>query len=381
MLHVAIAIEMTAGGIGIRHGIAEYSRQFGPWRFTTIHDVRDFEKLQQVNREVRVDGIICQAWDVSAFAAFAGSEIKVVDVSNGKLVGPFPKVLLDNRGAGKLAAEYLLRQGFSRFAVVSGYWHDGFQLRSDAFRERVLQERGTTCEVIDNYRPPIIDAAKEEQHYCEAVSKLKCPVGIYAVSDVQAHKLLVAARSVGLRVPDDAAVLGTDNSPEMCELTDPALSSIEMNMSKAGYEAAKLLNFMMAGNPPPRENLVIKVGQVVARASTDVLAVDDEDVVAAARYIRTHATSGIGVEDVMREVPISRRMLERRFRKAMGRSLHDEIQRVRIEHAKRLLLETDLDVLEVALASGYQSQSYFSRRFAALEGCAPAKYRRANRMA
>ena len=166
----------------------------------------------------------------------------------------------------------------------------------------------------------------------------------------------------------------------MCDLSDPPLTSVDLNAERIGYEAARLLASLMAGAAAPAENQVVPIGGLVARSSTDVLAIDDADVVSAARHIRKHAIEGIGVDDVLAEVPLSRRMLERRFRRALGRSIHQEIQLVRLTHAKGLLTQTDLSVLQVAHACGFTSQSYFGRAFAKETGLTPLAYRREHRV-
>ena len=374
MRNVDLYIEMTSGGIGVRHGIAQFAQRHAPWHFSTRRSPADARPSDAV------DGVIAQAWDEPAFVTFAERGIPVVDVSNQTLAGRFPKVLRDNAGAGRAAAEHLLAQGLRRFAVVTGYAHAGFQQRADAFEQRVRQVRGATCVGIQSFRhPQIFSDAAEERYLADALATLPHPVGLFAVSDAQATAVLVAARLAALRVPDDVAVVGVDNAAEMCDLSDPPLTSIDLNAERVGFEAAKLLATLMAGGAAPADNLVVPARGLVARASTDVLAIDDADVVCAARYIRTHALAGIGVDDVLAAVPLSRRMLERRFRRALGRSLHQELQRVRLTHAKGLLARTDAGMLQVAHACGFTSQSYFGRAFAKATGLTPLAFRRAHR--
>jgi LacI family transcriptional regulator len=374
MRNVHIYVEMTSGGMGIRHGIAQYAQRHAAWRFSTRQTPRDTRNLDDLH------GVIAQAWDEEAFATFAERRIPLVDVSNQKLRGQFPKILRDNGGSGRAAADHLLGQGLRTFAVLTGYAHEGFQLRADGFVARLAEVPGTTCVPIRSFRhPQVFTDTGEEEYLAEALARLPRPLGLFAVSDAQATAALVAAKMVGLRVPDDVAIAGVDNAREVCDLSDPPLTSVDLNAERVGYEAAALLAKVMAGEPPPAENLVVPLGGLVARASTDVLAVDDPDVVAAVRHIRDHAIEGIGVVDVLAEVAVSRRMLERRFRRALGRSIHDEIQSVRLTHAKGLLTRTDMSMLQVAHAAGFTSQSYFGRAFAKEAGVTPLAFRRRHR--
>jgi LacI family transcriptional regulator len=180
---------------------------------------------------------------------------------------------------------------------------------------------------------------------------------------------------VGLHVPEDIAVLGVDNDDVFCELADPPLSSVALNAETAGYRAAELLDGMMKGKiRRPRRNMVEAVG-VVTRRSTEVVAVKDSDVATALQFIRREQGRGISVDRVAEEVAMSRRSLEKRFRETIGRTILEEIQLVRLERAKRLLLETTYPISKVAEISGFGSTGYFIQFFQKRIGKTPRRYR------
>jgi LacI family transcriptional regulator len=155
----------------------------------------------------------------------------------------------------------------------------------------------------------------------------------------------------------------------------PPLSSVIPDTRRTGYEAARLLEAMMAGERvPPVAHLVKPLG-VATRQSTDVLATDDSEFSAAVRFIRDHATEGISVEDVLRVVPLSRRVLEARFRQRLGRTPHEEVLRVRMERVKELLTETDLSLTAIAHRTGYAHVEYLSVAFKRETGATPSAYR------
>lgn len=176
-------------------------------------------------------------------------------------------------------------------------------------------------------------------------------------------------------MPEAAAVLGVDNDESLCDVSDPMLSSIVPVHDRAGYEAARLLDRWMQGEPPAVSELLIEPTEVVVRRSTDILAIDDVELAAAVRFIREHACDGIGVEEVVRHVAISYSTLKRKFGRIYRRSIHDEIIRVRLERAKELLGETDLPLAAIARKTGFKHQEYLGAVFKARVGTTPQRYR------
>jgi LacI family transcriptional regulator len=162
----------------------------------------------------------------------------------------------------------------------------------------------------------------------------------------------------------------------VCELSDPPLSSVAFNPERVGFEAAALLDRLMARRARPREPLLVPPLAVSTRQSTDVLAIDDADVAKAIHYIRRHALEGITVEDILDEVPLSRRALEHRFRRRLGRTPKEEIQRLRLDEAKNLIASTDLPLARISDRLGFHQPAYLSAVFKRETGATPAEYRR-----
>ena len=146
-----------------------------------------------------------------------------------------------------------------------------------------------------------------------------------------------------------------------------------------GFAAAELLNHMMQGKRPPNGPTLIAPLGVVVRQSSDVVAIEDAAVSAAVRFIREHATRGIGVDDVLKAVHISRSSLERRMRRLLGRSPNAEINRVRLDHVQKLLAETDLPLEVIAHKSGFLYQQYLAELFKRTFGESPGTWRRRHR--
>jgi LacI family transcriptional regulator len=205
-------------------------------------------------------------------------------------------------------------------------------------------------------------------------------VGIFATLDNVAADVLEACRHLEIKVPEEVCVLGVDNNESITQFTHPPLSSIALPGAKIGFEAARLLDRLMAGEPPPAQPLRLPPTGVVARQSTNLLAIADEDVLAAVRYIREHLQEQTAVADLLRVVSVNRRYLEFKFKKFLGRSPLQEIRRMRIERARQLLAETDLSMPAVAAKSGFANAERLANVFRQELGVTPTTYRRQFRL-
>jgi LacI family transcriptional regulator, galactose operon repressor len=201
------------------------------------------------------------------------------------------------------------------------------------------------------------------------------PVGLMACNDDRGRGVLEACRLAGVRVPEDVAVIGVDNDELFCELADPPLSSVALNTEHGGYRTAHLLDQLMQQKIRTPQRLIVEPTEVVARRSTDVKAFDGREVVTALSFIHRNRARDFTVNDVAHAVGVSRRNLEVKFRKSVGRTILTEIQRIRLDHAKRMLRETDLSIPQIAESSGYNSASYLTQVFRKETGASPVKYR------
>jgi LacI family transcriptional regulator len=178
-----------------------------------------------------------------------------------------------------------------------------------------------------------------------------------------------------LSVPDDVAVIGVDNDEVVCGLTDPPLSSVAVNFERAGYEAAHVLAGLMRGETAP-SRIVVSPTHIVPRRSTSLLAVGDPNLAKALRFIRDRAQESPSVEAVARAAGISRRAMEKRFRDSLGRSVLDEIRRVRTDQIARLLVETELPVAQIAERLGFADVQHIARYFRSAKAMSPVAFRK-----
>ncbi len=284
-----------------------------------------------------------------------------------------PRVQVDDTAVGEMAATHLLELQMETLAVVT-FSGIGFSDEREAAVRRSAGLRDLACYTFDSRGVDL--ATRPGQRRLEAWLKdLPKPAGVLAVNVDLGQQVIAAANHVGVAVPDELAVLGVGDDELLCRLTVPALSAIEPSGWQLGYEAGRLLHTLLRGGPVERGVVRVPPADLTPRRSTDTIAVPHPDARQALGFIRRRATEGILAKDVFAEVPASRRTLEAAFRRHVGRSIYEEITRVRVEHAKRLLRTGERSVLEVALASGFSSGARLAATFRRVVGQTPLRYR------
>jgi LacI family transcriptional regulator len=310
----------------------------------------------------------------------SGVPVVAVELTDEQLVeqGPFydlSEIHADGHRIGRMAAEHLLDRGFRRFGFCGLPREIWSRRRREGYCER-LGEAGFECDVFQPPASKTHPAWDREQPAVTAwLRSLSKPVGVMAANDIRARQVTEACIAGDIRVPDDVAVLGVDDDQMLSIFSNPPLTSIALNTEHAGYRAAELLHAMMAGRAVERQTILAEPLWVVERPSTDVVAIEDRDVAMAVMYIRENARKPIGVHDVVKHSAVSRRALEIRFQNQLGRSIREEIQRVRLNLVMQLLVETDLSIAKIAECTGFSSQSYLSDVFRRELGTTLAAYR------
>jgi LacI family transcriptional regulator len=289
-----------------------------------------------------------------------------------------PLVDADHQAVGRMAAEHFLERGYRHFGFFGSPWAHYSKLREAAFRQRLAEAGHSVSACYVEYllrAAALIEWKQAAGRVRRWLQRLPKPVAIVAANDIPARELADTCRRIGLRVPDDVALLGIDNDDLECGLASPPLSSVATPARRIGYEAARLLDELMAGKPPPREPIFLPPVAVVTRQSTDTLAIHDAAVVAAMRFIRGHAADEIRVDDVARHAVQGRRMLEYKFRGLVGHTILEEIRRVRVQRVKQLLTDTDLSMPAIARRSGFSTPQRMAVVFRQLTGLTPSAYR------
>lgn len=382
---VALLIETSRGyGRGMLRGIVRYARLHGPWRLYVTPG--DFEQALPHMNQWGGTGVIARIETAKTARAIIRSGLPTIalDVSQNlpmKLpeLSRFSEIASDSHAAARLAAEHLIERGFRQFAYVGEPRRLWSKNRERGFRHR-LRESGYEPIV---YQPPVRRAPmpwdREQASLASWLAQLPKPIGLMACNDDRGRQVLDGCRAAGIAVPLEIAVIGVDNDELLCELSDPPLSSVALNAEAGGYRAAALLDRMMRGRVRKPQRLVVEPLGVVQRRSTEASAVADPEVALALEFIHNHAVEQVGVDDVIRQVNISRRALELKFRDAVGRTPYQELHRVRLNRARQILLETDLPIPKVAVAAGFSSGAYLAQVFRQHLGKTPAQFRREHR--
>jgi LacI family transcriptional regulator len=379
--HVALIVESAVAPRRMMlTGVARYIQEHEPWS-VYLKPFGVEKSLPRWLKNWHGDGIIAAVKD-PASDVVAHTGIPVVDVVGVLRHEHVPLVHTNDRSVGRLGAEHLLERGFRHFAFcqyADEFWsihrRDGYQT--------TLAEKGFDCALHEMPIPEKTGGPEiweqQQLRLAQWLSELPKPVGVMATNDLMGQQLLEACQRLRIRVPETVAVVGADNDEPICRIASPPLSSIVINDHQRGYEAAALLDRMMSGQAPPKDPIFVEPSGVVTRASTDIMAIDDGAVVEALRFVRERCCDRITVDNVVGVVPLSRSVLERRFRRIVGRSINSEIVRLRINRAVELLTETSLELKVVAQRAGFGTQSYMNAVFQAKIGKTPGSYRRAHR--
>lgn len=305
-------------------------------------------------------------------------KIPLVNVWQNSPVKKVTSVFSNSYEAGTIAAEHLLGRGLRRFGFL-GFKRDKADFQQlDGYME-TLKSTGYQSSIFKFNRSVIEGNAEGWEKFIfqlkNWVKGLQPPVGIHATSDINCRYLIEICKSLELKIPHDLAIVGSGNEPLICNSPYPSITSIDKNFEEVGYQAAKLLDEMMISGKSSKVAKYCQPQGIVPRQSTDSYASDHPKVALALRYIAESANRRIKVNDVANAVATNRRTLERKFREFTGRTISQEISRMRIERAKRLMRESDLSFKELSAELGYRNSDHFYKSFLRAEGQTPSSFR------
>jgi LacI family transcriptional regulator len=373
-----IASQVGAGR-DILTGIARYVRENSPWALHLELRTQLFVQgwAPKWLERWQGQGIIARFETQHMMHAVERANVPAVDVLGILPNCPFPRVLVDDNAISVVAAEHLLQRGFRQFGFVARPDQSWSDRRMQAF-QRAVAKHGHECVVLPAGDR---DALPEtwDQFIDDAAAWIKKqpkPFGLMLCYDRFGPPMLQACRRAGVTVPEEVAIIGVDNEEVICALCDPPLASVAANHDHVGYQAAALLHRLMNGEPCSTEPIYVQPRGVVVRQSSDIAAVEDPVVSTALSIIREQSCNGLQVKDVVERVPLSHSVLQKRFRAALGRSVHEEIVRVQLAKAQELLRETSLPIRTVAERAGFKHQEYMGAVFRARLNVTPRQFRR-----
>jgi LacI family transcriptional regulator len=355
-------------------GIAEYALAAG-W---LIDDVAAYMKQPLVSW--KGDGIITllRHRDSELTRFMRSTKMPVVDLVGELADIHLPRVLADNVAIGRTAAEHLISCGLHHLAFLSLWDSHSEQERMAGFQEAVERAGRVFHPIL--FQSSQLKAGRPLELFSwlpEQLLALPKPLGAMGQSDREASYIIQACELAGLRIPEEVAVVGSDNDPLLCELGPVPLSSVDNRKRDQGFQAAKLLDQLISGEPPPARPIRVPAGPVIVRYSSEMLAVSDPDLSKALRYIADHyRRHTLSVQEIVRYVDVPRRRLYSLFEEHLGRPIHAEILRRRLDLARRLLLTTRQKLYVVARACGFQSAQQLTRVFTREVGVPPTQFRR-----
>ncbi|MHC4123590.1 MAG: DNA-binding transcriptional regulator [Planctomycetota bacterium] len=363
---------------GLLIGIGKYARFNGPWSLYTCPEYK--RGLLPHLKEWDADGVIAHMPELKSNEVIEKTKklcLPVVFFGHPRKNVPGCHIFkTESKAIGEMGAEHLLERGFKNFAY-SGYSNLCWSIeRLENFTKKVKKASFE----VNCYERPISNFkngwAKEQQLLINWLKNLPKPIGLMACNDDHGRHIVDACRIADIKVPEEVAILGVDNDELICGLSTPQLSSIAMNTEKAGYEGAQILDKLMSNHGIYNGNLIVHPTYTITRQSTDTLAVEDQYVAAALRFICNNAKKAIQVSDVAEAVTISRRNLESRFRKVLNRSILNEIKRLRINLISKMLTDTDMTVSQIAKTLNFCDAENVSRYFKHEKKMSPQEYRK-----
>jgi LacI family transcriptional regulator len=363
-------------------GIARYVQEGADLNIYIEEDALKSQRLPDL-RSWHGDGILADFDDPGVAAAVSRARLPVVGFGGGygwhSPQSGIPYFFNNQTAVANLAADHLIERGFQQFAYCGLYptptnlW--GAE-RCRAFAKRV-KARGFPCHIY----PVVYRTTRQWNSVLESLGTwlkiLPKPVGLMAANDKRARHVLEACHAYGLHVPEEVAVIGVDNDEVLCQLSSPPLSSVEQDARRIGYEAIALLDRLMQGEKARQRQFFIDPLGVVTRRSSDILAVEDRVVARALTFIQSAASKAIRVRDVVNSLAISRSTLETRFKAATGDTIHTTIRRSQLQRVRRMIVETNLPMKEIAAITGFKSVQHMTTSFGRAFGRTPAKYRKA----
>lgn len=351
-------------------GITRYAAELGPWEFV-------YKPLEYLyNSPVKLfvpeidncDGFIVRGKENLEKVLHFGKPIVFSGIRQETSL-ELATIVTDSQAIGRMAAEYLMELGVVDFAYCGFAGIEWSLGRSRSFAA-ALAEKHFKPEVF------LISSDSDKKAFALWLEGLPRPSAVFACNDDCAMLVAETAKLSGIHIPEELVILGVDNDELICSLANPPLSSIDLSFERCGYQAAKALDEMMKAKKQTTVRITVKPIEICERQSTNIVMLHEETVSLALRFIQTHYQDPIQVQDVADNVGVSRRVLEKKFKKHLGRSILSEINRLRFDYIARLLLETNMTITEIAAKVKFSSPEHISRQFKNEKGFSPSEYRK-----
>lgn len=364
---------------GLLRGISQYSMEHGPWTYCRMplyyRETIGMDGILQWAKEWGAHGIIGQLYNDINVKNILASGIPVIAQDFKERFDEIPNITGSYRKAGVMGAEYFLKKGYKNFAFYGFNDIVWSRERAEGFEERV-DKAGYEVHYFEHRKSRSTDLwYYKSNSLSQWLKSLPKPIALMACDDNQGLHITEACRQFQIRIPEEVAVLGVDNDEMLCDLSDPPLSSIAMDIERGGYDTAKLLDELIGGSKAAYD-IIVKPTQIITRQSTDIYATNDVHIASTLRFIHKNIEKNLHVDEIVKQVPLSRRSLEKRFLQITGMPVYKYIFNLRMEKFTQKLLETDQTIFEIALEMGLNDSKNIARQFKHVKGCNPVEYRK-----
>lgn len=359
----------------LMRGIMKYSKGNGPWLFyrmpSNIYSGNDREEqVIKWAKKWKADAIIGR-WNETKASLLAELDIPVVLQNNRSRSNVYSNLTGDYEGTGKMAAEYFRKKFFINYAyygVKDIIWSEERYL---GFKSEVLKEKSNFFEYKE-------DPNNEEDRdkIMTWLKSLPPKTALFCCDDAHALFITETCRMMGIGIPDDIAVLGVDDDDLLCDISDPPISSIQLEVEEGGYQACRLLHQRLLSKSEKPFNISIKPTGIKERLSTSVFNISDSHALNIIRYISDNYMNDISIADILANATLSRRSIEMKFKNATGQTIYQYLISMRIEHLAYMLITTNRSPSELAYEVGFRDLSNIFRTFKKYKGCTVSEYRR-----
>ncbi|MEN8733313.1 MAG: substrate-binding domain-containing protein, partial [Lentimonas sp.] len=332
------------------------------------------------------NGVVTEIYSQADRDMVDSLSIPFVNTSSIDFAEDVPTVRVDNLLVGEMGAKHLMECDVDSF-LFAGPTDASYIIKERyvGFKE-ALERSEHQCSIVQYAPRPelkgrqITSDVVRPSELIELLKDLPTPVGIMAASDRIGFAVLEACRRLGLRSPEDVAVIGVNNDEMYCKLAHSSMTSIDVQAREIGFRAAEMLDALMAGKELKETQVLIPPKRVVFRDSTDMTRSQYPEVARALRFIRNHSSEFIDVTNILDVVPVSRRWLEMKFKDELGHGIYQEIRRVHVERAKDLLVTTQLSITQLSRECGFNSAERFEHSFQKLVGMSSSEFREKNNL-
>ncbi|AVM53229.1 LacI family transcriptional regulator [Bacteroides zoogleoformans] len=359
-------------------GLVQYSQDHGPWIFYRLPSyykvLHGKQGVIEWVKEKKPDAIIAQ-WDHEGSNLLKDLDIPIILQNFKSRSDYFSNLTGDYIGTGRMAAKFFIERKFRNFAFYGNKGVVWSRERAEGFTQEVIKAGGNYF-YFESERLNENEWNNNHIKLDEWLTSLPKPVALFACDDRFALEVSEICKINNINIPDEISLLGVDNDELICNLSDPPISSIMLQVEKGGYDAGNLIHRQIREKKNTPFNIIINPVKIIERKSTDKYNIENKYILAVLRYIEENYNADLSIDSLIKIVPLSRRNLEVKFKNELGCSIYQFILKFRIEHFEKLLINTERSLFDIALECGFTDSKNISRVFKKMKGLSPTEYKK-----